>query len=154
VQLIVCHRRIVSGSDGKTLWLAWGLLYAWRLATFLKLRARYSAENTNLTPEGEPVVTCRPIKSHRYPPHTSPTVTAVIAFRLLGWIMAEQQLRHLRQVPTASTMSKLLLILVVQKYRAGASLPPTASCPSSFGFPNFAVMAFKVSIDFVTLGSA
>src|SRR5271169_201818 len=57
-------------------------------------------------------------------------------------------------LPTASTISNLLLILVVPKYRAGASLPPTASFPSSLGAPNFAVMAVKVSIDFVTLGSA
>ena len=56
--------------------------------------------------------------------------------------------------PTASTISKLLLILVVPKYRAGASLPPTASFPSSLGAPSLPVMAFKVSIDFVTLGSA
>ena len=34
------------------------------------------------------------------------------------------------------------------EYRAGASLPPTASFPSSFGAPNFAVIAFKVSMDF------
>ena len=54
---------------------------------------------------------------------------------------------------TASTMSKLLLILVAPKYRAGASLPPTASLPSSLGAPNFAVMVFKASIDFATLGS-
>ena len=33
-------------------------------------------------------------------------------------------------------------------------LPPTASLPWSFGAPNFAVMDFKLSIDFVTLGSA
>src|SRR5262249_2993213 len=48
-----------------------GVLCAWRLASFLKLRPRYSAENTNLTPEGEPVAACRPIKSHRCPRYTA-----------------------------------------------------------------------------------
>src|SRR5437762_3210471 len=55
---------------------------------------------------------------------------------------------------TASTMSKLLLILVEPKYRAGASLPPTASFPSSLGAPNFPAMAFKLAIEFATRGSA
>ena len=60
-------------------------LLASRLAGLLKLWARYSAENTNLAPEGEPVVACCPIKSHRCTPHT---VTAVICARLSDFIPA------------------------------------------------------------------
>src|SRR5690348_14081554 len=59
------RRRIVVGRNGETLSLIWSIPCASRLAALLKLRARYSAENTNLAPEDEPVVTCRPIKSHR-----------------------------------------------------------------------------------------
>src|SRR5207249_10246008 len=55
---------------------------------------------------------------------------------------------------TASTTSKLLLILVEPKYRTGASLPPTASFPSSLGGPDFVDMALKLAIDFETRGSA
>jgi hypothetical protein len=61
------RRRIVVGSKGETLSHIWSLPFASRLAALLKLHARYSAENTNLTPEGEPVVACRPIKIHRCP---------------------------------------------------------------------------------------
>jgi hypothetical protein len=59
--------RIVLGSKGEALSHIWSLPFASRLAALLKLDARYSAENTKLAPEGEPVVACRPIKSHRYP---------------------------------------------------------------------------------------
>jgi hypothetical protein len=61
----------VIGRNGQTLWVLWSLAFASRFAAVLKLRARHSAENTNLTPEGEPVVACRPIKSHRYPLNTT-----------------------------------------------------------------------------------
>jgi hypothetical protein len=44
----------------------------------------------------------------------------------------------------------LLFILVEPKYKAGASLPPTASLPSIFGARNFAVSSFKATIDFMT----
>jgi len=69
------------------------------------------------------------------------------AFKLCAADRIQELLRIKKTCETAT-------IAVVPKCRAGASFPPTASCPSSFGVPNFAVMAFKVSIDFVTLGSA
>jgi hypothetical protein len=45
-----------------------------------------------------------------------------------------QHARDVRFVPQAD------------KDDAGAALPPTASLPSSFGVPNFAVMPFKDSM--------
>jgi hypothetical protein len=66
---LCCLWRIVICGDGGRLWLIESLLGASRLAALLKLRARYPAENTNLALEGEPVISCRPIKSHRCPPH-------------------------------------------------------------------------------------
>src|SRR4029079_5075500 len=40
---------------------------------------------------------------------------------------------------TSSTTATLLFILINPKYKAGASLPPTASLPSIFGAPSLAV---------------
>jgi hypothetical protein len=47
---------------------------------------RPNARNKKLPARNEPVVACRPIKSHRYPLTLNPTVTAVILSRLLEFI--------------------------------------------------------------------
>jgi hypothetical protein len=102
------RRRIVVVSEGETLSHIWSLL-ASRLAALLKLRARYSAENTNLTPEGEPVVACRPIKSHRCAFSPGPTVTGVIVSRLSEFIPA----LPLRASPPRSVRSARQDLLVL-----------------------------------------
>jgi hypothetical protein len=61
---LCCLQRITISGDSLSFLSS---LLASRLAALLKLRARYSAENTHLAPEGEPVIACRPIKSHRCP---------------------------------------------------------------------------------------
>jgi hypothetical protein len=61
---LCCLPRIIISGDSLSFVRS---LLASRSAGVLKLRARYSAEDTHLAPEGEPVVACRPIKSHRCP---------------------------------------------------------------------------------------
>ena len=53
-----------------------------------------------------------------------------------------------------SRYTDTLLIFVVPKYRAGASLPATASEPLILGAPSFAAKDFKDVIDFSMRGSA